>query len=118
MSDITETRMHRSLNRLTKWRSVFAGWFLGSRDGDDEQCRAYRDLTDARLVMRVELTAIVGLLIDKGVLTAEEFQNAVANEADLYSRDLESVFPGFKATDTGMHLDTPKVAVTTRNWPK
>ena len=36
-------RCYEACNRLTKWRSVFAGWQLGTRAKGDPECDAVRD---------------------------------------------------------------------------
>lgn len=64
----TETPMNeylRTLNRLAKWRAVFAGRWL-----------------------------------------------------DYLQAALEKQFPGFKATDEGIHIDTATAVETTKGWRK
>lgn len=109
---------HRALQRLTKWRMVFTGWFLGTKPITDEQARAYRDLTDARLLMRAEISALTAVLIDKGIITEEEFSRQLLKEANHYHELLCKKFPGFEATDEGVKIDARLAAETSRNWPK
>lgn len=105
----------RSINRLGKWRTVFVGWQLGTRPIGDPECDALRDATDARLLMRAELSALAQLLVDRGVFTAEEFTLAVGHEADQLCATLRDRFPGFTETDTGMTLDG-RAAETMKGW--
>ena len=107
---------HRALNRLAKWRTVFAGWQLGTRPDTDPECRAVRDHREATLILRVEQTAVVDLLIRKGVISQAEFEAAVEREAVQYERDLQERFPGFTATDTGLTIDPVKAAETMKGW--
>lgn len=111
-SDLTRA----ALNRLAKWRAVFAGWQLGTRPEDDPECDAVRDHREATLLHRVELTALTRLLLEKGVFTHEEFLDVMREEADTQSAVLAHRFPGFKATDDGMYIDVAIVRNTMRGW--
>jgi hypothetical protein len=105
----------RNLNRLAKWRSLFAGWQLGTRPIGDPECDAVRDHREATIIQRAELSALTGLLIEKGVFTAEEFGVVLAHEADQLSQDYERRFPGVKATDIGLEMDG-RAAQTMKGW--
>src|SRR5438067_1656730 len=39
-----------ALNRLTKWRSVFCGWQLGTRSSTDPEAQAVRDHREATML--------------------------------------------------------------------
>lgn len=105
----------RKLNRLAKWRSVFAGWQLGTRQKGDPECDAIRDHREVSLITRCEVNALTGLLIEKGLLTHEEFGIAIGKEADLMNGDLERRFPGMRATDDGIAFDA-RAAKTMEGW--
>ena len=94
-----------ALNRLAKWRTLLAGWQLGTRPKGDPEGDAVRDHREATLIHRAELTALTGLLIRKGVFTEEEFSAEVETEADLLSESLSKRFPGVTATDHGLTID-------------
>lgn len=113
-----QRKMLKALNKLTKWRSVFAGWQLGTRSDTDVEAKALKDHREQSMVLRVEVTALVGLMLEKGVFTLEEFQNAVALEAGELEKMLERKFPGFRATDDGMSMDliTIQKHGTTDGW--
>lgn len=102
------------LNRLAKWRSVFAGWQLGTRSLEDPECQAVRDHREGTMFLRVEVSAITAILIKKGIITIDELNEAVGEEADALSKLYEERFPGFKATNTGMTID-PQIASKTMN---
>lgn len=104
------------LNRLCKWRTVFTGWQLGTRVKGDPESDAVRDTQERLLILRAELTAMIGLLIRKGVATREEIVAAIEEEAEALSLALELQFPGFKATDIGMDMHLPAAAETMRGW--
>lgn len=107
-----------ALNRLAKWRSVFAGWQLGTRSDDDPECQAVRDHRELSMLMRAELSSLSQLLILKGVFTQEEWEAALAVEARQLSQDYAEKFPGFVASDWGMDIDVNKALETTKNWRK
>jgi len=103
------------VNRLGKWRTIFAGWQLGTRMKGDAECDAVRDHREATLIMRAELNALAQLLVDRGVFTAQEFSDQLNIEAERYCTTLSERFPGITATDDGLTM-TAKAADTMRNW--
>ncbi len=105
----------KSIQRLCKWRSVFAGWQLGTRASSDPECQAVRDHREVTILLRAELTALTGLLIKKGVFTAEEFTVALGDEADCLDADYERRFPGIASTDDGIVYDQ-RAAETMKGW--
>jgi hypothetical protein len=92
------------LNKLCKWRSVLAGWHLGSAFIDKPGTKAMRDLMDKWLVMRCENSAFAALLIRKGVFTAEEFTRQVNAEAIHMDNQMELQFPGMRTTPDGVEF--------------
>ena len=107
----------RNLTRLLKWRTVLVGRVLGTRSKDDPQAQGYRDLFDKVLILRVESTALLTILLKKGIVTEAEVQAAVEDEADLLEKDYQKAFPGVRATDTGLDIDILKFRETTKGWP-
>lgn len=95
----------RAINRLAKWRSLLAGWQVGTRPKGDPECDAIRDFQEARLVQRAELAALTRILLDKGICTVDELHDAIATEADAYNELLEQKFPGVTATHDGLVMD-------------
>lgn len=100
--------------RLCKWRTVFVGWMLGTVADDKPGVKAYRDRCDAVLMMRVEINALTALLIEKHVFTVDEFMAQIVTECEHKQLELEAMFPGYKATDTGISIDVVQAAVTNR----
>lgn len=103
------------LNRLAKWRTVFTGWQLGTRPKSDPESQAIRDHREATLLLRVEVSTLLKLLIDKKVFTIEEFHATIADEAVALNAMLEAKFPGMKATDAGIQYDS-RAAETMKGW--
>lgn len=107
--------MSDMLQKLCKWRTVLAGWHGGSMGKDAPGCRALRDEAEMRLLMRAELNALAGLLIAKGVFTAEEFTRQLDIEAAHLDRSYERRFPGFRTTPDGVDIyDTDMAHETTK----
>jgi hypothetical protein len=88
---------YEALNLVCKWRAVFAGWQIGTRPKGDPECDAIRDHRETTIILRVEQTALSKLLVDKGIVTLEELEKAIGDEAVLLNRDYERKFPGITA---------------------
>ena len=110
------SKSFRALNRLAKWRSVLAGWQLGTRPKGDPECDAVRDQRELLLLIRAELNALAALCLEKRLFTAEEWDSTLAREADELSASLAERFPGFRATDVGLEMDSKVAAATTKGW--
>jgi hypothetical protein len=95
----------QSLNRLAKWRSIFAGWQLGTRSMDDGECLAVRDHREVTIMLRAEVNALTAMLIQKGVFSADEFQAILSVEADDLSEHYSRKFAGARANDDGIEIN-------------
>src|SRR5690349_6618136 len=97
MTDNEVTRaLHLALNKLAKWRTVFTGWQLGTRKKGDPEGDAVRDHREVTIILRSESSALVGLLVKKGVFTEREWAEAWLEEAKKLDADYERKFPGIK----------------------
>lgn len=108
----TEPRYLRALNRLTKWRSFFAGWQLGTRPDTDPESNAVRDQRELFMILRVEMTALTRVLMEKGVIKLDEWEKAMEAEANELERDYQRRFPGIRAIDSGLEIDIAKARET------
>jgi hypothetical protein len=97
------------VNRLAKWCVLFAGWQLGTRYKGDPECDAVRDHREATILLRAEVSALVGLLVEKGVFSLEEWTHALGHEADLLNEDYARRFPGVTASVEGLIFDGARV---------
>lgn len=111
----TPEKTMAALERLTKWRAIFAGWQLGTRLADDPESQAVRDHREVTMLLRAENSALVALLIEKGVFTGQEWTAQVGVEAEALSKAYEGKFPGMKANDSGMTIDHRAVE-TMKGW--
>jgi hypothetical protein len=108
-----------ALNRVAKWRGLLAGWQLGTRPKGDPECDAVRDHREVTILLRVEGSALTGLLLAKGLITQAEWETALAQEANLLNAAYARRFPGVTATDSGLVLDLKKLTAADswmRNW--
>lgn len=111
-----DTVYSATLNRVAKWRNVFAGWQLGTRSDTDPEAKAVKDQREALILMRIEVTAMVALMIEKNVFTEQEFKASMIREADFLDKVFEKAFPGFSVADYGVKMTMPEAGETMRNW--
>lgn len=109
-------KANRQMNILAKWRSHLAGWQLGTRAKGDPESDAVRDHREATLILRAEVTALVGLLSDRGIFTLEEFTIRVGEEAEYLSERLSERWDGARATEDGMTYEAAKLPIMMKGW--
>lgn len=110
-------RTRKALDRVVKWRTLFAGWQLGTRPKGDPECDAVRDHRELSILLRVESSAVAAILIEKGVCTREEWAATLESEAHALERGYEARFPGVTASDDGLVIDgAVAVAWMARRW--
>ena len=76
-----------------------------------------KDHCEVTICLRIEGSALLNLLVSKGILTTEGWQQAVIDEAELLNKDYERRFPGMQATDIGIKYDR-RAAETMKDWYK
>lgn len=103
--------LNDALQKLAKWRKFFVSWQLGTHP-DDGTSKAIAHDAEHRLIMRAELTALVGLLMKKGVFTEEEFSGTLEKEAKALDGMLEESFSGFSTSDKGLGMKLPEARDT------
>jgi hypothetical protein len=111
-----DVRYQTALNKVAKIRTLLTGWQLGTRPKGDPEGDAVRDHREQSLLLRVEMTAVVALLIEKGVFTLDEFYGKVADEADQAVLDYQDKFPGVTITDHGLTMDPSRIAAWMKTW--
>lgn len=104
----TKEELFGILNKLTKWRALFAGWQLGTRSIEDPECQAVRDHREVTLLLRAEVSALVSLLIESGVFTEKDWHDALYREAVQLDKDMEGRFPGASTSEMGLHFDVSR----------
>lgn len=109
-------KLEAALNKLAKWRMVFASWQLGTRQKGEPECDAVRDHREATILLRAEVSALVGLLVEKGVFSREDWSEALECEARQLDEDYERRFPGFKTSQFGVDIDMREAQETMKGW--
>ena len=105
-----------AVNKLAKWRMVLAGWQLGTRPKGEPESDAVRDHREATLLLRAETTALMSLLIEKGVFTLEEWAATLEKEALLLDQAYERKFPGFTTAQHGVEINVAAAQETMKGW--
>lgn len=105
-----------ALQRLTKWRTILTGWQLGTRAKGDPEADAVRDHRELTLLLRAEVTALTRILIEKDIVSLDDFRRILAEEAEHLNAAHERRFPGVKATVTGLDIDLSKALPWMRNF--
>ncbi len=111
-----EGTLEKALQKLAKWRSVFAGWQLGTRPSTDPECQAVRDHREVTIMLRAEVNALTKCLLDSGIVSGEQFQNTLLEEVKALDRAYEEKFPGFRTIDVGVEMKMPEAAETMKGW--
>lgn len=106
-----------ALQKLTKWRTVFVGWQLGTRAKGDPEADAVRDHRELTILLRAEVNALTGLLLKKGLFTQDEWLAQLEGEAAWLDQSYEQRFPGIKSTGYGLTMDA-RAAETMKGWPQ
>jgi hypothetical protein len=109
-------RAGAALNLVCKWRTVLTGWQLGSRPKGDPECDAVSDHREATIALRVEVAALTSVLIESGVISREQWQDALEVESLTLAEAYATRFPGFRAVPDGMAIDPALAAETMRGW--
>jgi len=110
----TPEQVNRIVNKLCKWRRFFCGWQLGTRLENDPEAKAISNHRELSILLRIEVSALAALCIEKDVFTPEEFTNAVGREAEFLDANYQRSYPGFKSSDSGMVMTMPACADTMR----
>ena len=110
--------LNRMLNKLSKWRSVFAGWQLGTRPNDDGECRAVRDHREVTILLRAEVSMLTRVLLEKKIVTHEELQQCLYEEAEHLDAAYAGKFSGFTSQDDGIGISTEAIETMRKlNFP-
>jgi hypothetical protein len=102
-------RLRAAMEKLGKWRGLYAGWWFGTRRLDEAQARAARDNFDRTIMLRCEVNAFTALCLQKGLWSVGEWQQQLLEEIERMDAALEEKWPGFRTDSTGLIM-TPAIA--------
>ena len=108
--------MKHAFEKLAKWRGVFAGWQLGSRTSTDPECQAVRDHREVTMFLRCEVNGLTRILLEKGLISQEQLNRIMAEEAVALDAMYENKFPGIKTDLDGVNFELPLAAQTMKGW--
>lgn len=114
MNAANDRLVFEAANKLAKWRSVYAGWRLGTRAKSDGESQYTRDLHEQLLLLRAEVSALTWLVRDLGA-THEQVQERMLTEYTELDKLQEQKFPGFRTEQGGVHMQFPDAADTMRS---
>lgn len=108
-------RLDAAIQKLGKWRGLYAGWWFGTRPNSDPQAQAARDNFDRTIMLRCEMSALFRVLTEKGVFTPTEWHAALLSEIEEMDKMLERSWPGFRTEPAGLvFADLKRCAETMR----
>lgn len=115
----TEELYREALEKLAKWRSVYAGWRLGTRLSNDGESKYTRDLHEQILILRADCSALAFLVRDALVATGmseaaahEKLQERMLQEVTELDRLQSLKFPGMSSTPDGISYKLPEARDT------
>lgn len=100
------------LNKLAKWRNVFASWQAGTRLNSDAEIQALKWHIELSIMLRAEVNALTAILLAKGICTKEEFTDQLCDEAVNLDQQYEKKFPGISTDLSGVIYSLPEAAET------
>lgn len=104
MGGSTRELMFAAADRLCKWRTVYAGWRLGTRSKEDGQSQYTRDLHEMLLLLRAEVSALT-FAVRELALPEERLFELFLQEYTELDRLQSEKFPGFKSHQYGIDID-------------
>ena len=110
-----------ALERVCKWRTVLMGRIVGSMSKDDPHYQGWRDLIDKLILLRVEGSAMAGLLIEKGIITETEWAAKLRSEAEELDKLYQQTFPGVWTFSGGLDIYDVQAfneRVQQEGWPR
>lgn len=116
-----ETRMMLALMRLRQFARYAVGRITGTTNTENGAFKQLREMEECRHYQRVEINALTSLLIDRGLVTSEEIQKRVADEADAYEKGLRKLWPEINPNEEGtayaVDLQGFKSRCEREQWP-
>jgi hypothetical protein len=109
-------RTEAALNLVAKWRTLFTGWQVGTRVKGDPEGDAVRDHREVSILLRVESSAMARVLLEKGIITRDEWMAALEAEALELDALYQRQFPGVRASAEGLTIDR-RALPWMKGWP-
>ena len=93
--------LYRLLSKLRQYARFSVGRITGTTTAESGAYKQLLTAEEARLFHRVDINALTGLLIKKGVFTEEEWTDALIEEAKLKDKELAEEWPDITVASDG-----------------
>lgn len=96
-----------ALSKLAHWRYILVAWHRGRHTLHTQgQADPLADAMEKWLTLRVEVSALVTLLVNKKVFSNEEFLSQMVKSARYYDAQMQREFKGFAThLSTGLEIE-------------
>ena len=109
---MSDKSLRAALEKLTKWRKFFASWQLGTVPASDGRYKAVANHRETTILLRAENSALITLLIAKGLIADAEWSAALEEEATRLDLLYADHYPGWESTPDGLSMKLPEAAET------
>ena len=92
-------RADAAINRVAKWRRAFATW---QQANEFDAIKDHRELT---ILLRVEMSALQGMLLARGLITEGELCDAIEREALRLDKAYSEKFRGITSDPEGLVIN-------------
>lgn len=115
-----EKRAYTLAQTIRQFGRLQCGRLFGTVRTTEGRYKAMMDLLERCYFMRAELNAIAAILIDKGVVTREEFLTQHVAEFERYLAALRKEWPEIEVSTTGYTIkdvDALQRRTKSESWP-
>lgn len=103
--------------RLQRWPVGVTGEFLGTVLETNPRAKAAKRWLRRLFMTQAEQLAIFTVLMGKGIITQDEYEQALQRAAHILCEELEAEFPGIVSRDDGVSIDIQKAYAYMKDWP-
>jgi hypothetical protein len=93
--------IYHGYSRLRQFARHSLGRILGTVAATDRRYKFFLDLAETKLFLRAEYNALTRLLLEKGVMTEQEFAKVLSEELETAVKDQRVKWPEVKPSATG-----------------
>lgn len=113
--------IYDGFSRLRQYARWALGRVTGTTSTSDGKYKFFLDHAESRHFQRVELNALIALLIVKKVFTAEEWGKALLDEIEVYEQALRRDWPEITVSSDGRSFSVDPAGFADRvqkeKWP-
>lgn len=115
--NVTPGMLDMAMQKVCKWRSLLAGWQLGTRAKEDPESQAVRDQRELLILLRIEVSALTHIMVKELGIDEADFRAYMLEEAKALDEAYEKKFPGATSSLDGMHIDIQKAQPWMSKFP-